>query len=233
MNVLVFLQSRSALLSAAILPLLAFGCSQTTSRGNSAANAPTLSSEGQAHIRGVSDPNAPFTLIDRTKSTPSAAVTESESAAIPCGASTLQMYESSASADGNKRIVTLAFKNRSAETCRLSGYPRIELQDETGTAIASIAIRQTSALTLSGTVVSPTQETAQAPVEVILRPSASATFQIGWSSGEECALVSGFTVEIPAGESTRTAIEPFAVSHPLNVCNSEILITALTTSGAV
>jgi hypothetical protein len=228
---------RWSLLSMAALPLFAAGCSQTVARGSAAANAPTLGAEGQAHIRGVSDPNAPFTLVDRTKSTTTGSFSEGENAAIPCGASTLQMYEAAASMNGDARVVTLAFKNRGSAVCRLSGYPSIELQDESGVGIAGIAIRQTSALSLSGTVVGRVEDaSAGAPVDVVLRPSAEATFEIGWSSGDGCPLVSRFTVAVPgeaaSGDNASTFSGSFTVNHPLNVCNGEVRVTALMASGA-
>jgi hypothetical protein len=223
--------------SVAFLPLFIAGCSQNAVRIKNSAMAPSLSDGSQAHIRGVSDPNAPFTLLDRNKTSAKQAFSDDESGAGTCRPSNLQVYEAAASMNGDSRVVRLAFKNRGTATCRLSGYPAIELDNEKGTAIANIAVRQIGGTSLSGNVTTPVRETAAVSVgvsqavDVVLRPSAEASFEIGWSSGDGCPLVSRIVIALPATTANAAGnaalAGSFAVNHPLNVCNGEIRMTAL------
>src|SRR5271156_1254745 len=150
----------------AVMALLLAGCTQNPLRGKVAGSAPVLSDEGQPHIRGVSDPNAPFILKDRTKTAAGTASEADSAAAKACQAADLQVYEAAASMNGENgevRSVRLALKNIGANACRLSGYPAIELEDENGAAIASIAVRQTGSTSLSGAVVAPAVKTSSTP----------------------------------------------------------------------
>jgi hypothetical protein len=234
------------LTSAAVFQLAA-GCSQSAVRGKAGASAPTLTAEGQAHIRGVSDPNAPFTLVDRSSTASRQNSRPGDEAALPCQPSDLQIYEAGAAMKGSNRVLTLAIKNRSTASCRLSGYPAIELHDENGGTVATIAVHQTGALELSGSVVSAAKEvstTAEVTkaedtsqkFDLILRPSTAGTFQLGWTSGDECPVVSSFTVALAPSHSDipgSVLTGSFTISHSLNVCNGEIRVTSLTLGGSV
>ncbi len=227
---------------AALLCLLAAGCSQMAVRGNMGASAPALMDGGQAHIRGVSDPNAPFTLIERTKAvrvdSVSAVSGMAETPSGTCQASILQVYETAASMDGDARVVRLALKNRGESTCWISGFPAIKLEDEKGMVIANVAIHQTGRASLTGTVTAPDQVAALPlkAMHVVLRPAGEASFEIGWSSGDQCPLVSRFKVELPQtpNESGATSALSgmFTINRALNVCGGELQVTALAMSGA-
>lgn len=238
---------------AAVL-LLATGCTQNAVRGTTAGSAPALNGESQAHIRGVSDPNAQFTtLVSRPKTSAATAAAGSEPVTVSatttaCRAADLQVYEAAASMNGESRVVRLALKNNGGSACSLSGYPAIELQDEHGVAIASIAVRQTGASSLSGTVAAPVREAALAEggsaaneagaVDVVLRPAGEASFEIGWSTGETCPVVSRFTVALPAARDTASSASSslagtFTINRALNVCNGEMQVTALRAAGSV
>jgi hypothetical protein len=233
--------------------LLLAGCTQNAVRGTTAGSAPALNGESQAHIRGVSDPNAQFTtLVSRPKTSAPAAAAGSGSVTVSattaCRAADLQVYEAAASMNGVARVVRLALKNNGASACSLSGYPAIELQDEHGVAIASIAVRQTGASSLSGTIAAPVREAALAEggsaaseagaVDVVLRPAGEASFEIGWSTGETCPVVSRFTVALPAARDAASTASPslagtFTINRALNVCNGEMQVTALRAVGSV
>lgn len=247
--------SRVALICASLASLLlATGCTPNAVRGKTSASAPALNGEAQAHIRGVSDPNAPFTLVSRANATVATTATAANAAAggseanpvaaAACRAADLQVYEAAASMKGEARVVRLALKNNGATACRLSGYPAIALEDEHGVTIASIAVRQTGAASLSGTVAAPVREAAvesgaaSAAVDVVLRPEGEASFEIGWLSGDACPLVSRFTVALPAARETASEVNPslsgtFTINRALNVCNGEMQITALRAAGSV
>ncbi|AXC10383.1 hypothetical protein ACPOL_1032 [Acidisarcina polymorpha] len=193
----------------------------------------------------MSDPNAPFTLIDRTKSQARGIPSEIEAAASPCRPSILQVYESAARMNDDQRIVILAVKNTGTTACRIEGYPTIGLVDESGASIAQIVVRQTGESSLSATISAPTQDAAakKVPVDVVLPPAAQGTFEIGWSSGEQCPLASRIVISMPQiptpGDGTASADLPpnvsgvFTINHPINVCHGEIQVSALTASAAV
>ena len=224
--------------TAALLPLLA-GCSQNAVRSKAGASAPGLSGEERARLRGVSDPNAPFLLIDRSKTAASSpgGVDDSAGAEL-CQPGNLKVYETAASMNGESRVVRLAIKNSGKSVCRLSGYPAIELQGEDGAPVAGIAIRQTGAASLIGTVVTPIREASQSSaVKIVLRPGAEANFEVGWSTGEGCPLVSKFEVGLPREPAATPEVSAagsgvFTISHALSVCGGELQVTALRAGGA-
>lgn len=214
--------------------------------------APTLADGGQAHIRGVSDPNAPFTLIDRRKTAVSPQ-SENLGSATACMPGELQVYEAAAATNGQSRSLTLAIKNRGASSCRLTGRPEIALLDQTGAPVAGIAVQQMSELQVSGSVVPPTAPSARVPaaqvssgaspqpasqeIDIVLLPSGEANFEIGWSSGDACPLVSRFSVSLsqPGGEAGKGDTNlrgSFSINHALNVCNSAVQVTFLRLAGA-
>jgi hypothetical protein len=216
-----------------LVSLMAVGCSQNAVRRPAVATAPSVSGEAQAHIRGVSDPNAQFTLSQRTTEPSATGAATAAASATPCSASSLQVYEAAASMNGDNRTLRLAFKNRGEAACSLSGYPAIELQDDRGVPVASIAVHQTGSASLSGTVGSSAQNAAETePVMIVLRPSSEATFEIGWLSGDGCPVVSRFSIAMPRTVvSGSTFSGSFLISHPVNVCKGEVMVTSLAMSG--
>jgi hypothetical protein len=231
------------ILPAALALLLAQGCSQTRAPGAASATAPTLAEGTQPHIRGVSDPNAQFTLIDRTHAAPATQqVSSNDPASVSaCQTSSLQVYEAAASTNGAERTLRLAFKNQGEERCRLAGSPSIALEDENGAAIASIAVRQTGESSVAGVVAAPSSQAASASpatppqvVNIVLPPSGEASFEIRWSSGDECPLVSSIAISIGgSAPASRAAANNFAISRPLKVCNGEVRITSLLAGASV
>lgn len=224
--------------------------------------APTLAEEGQAHIRGVSDPNAQFTLMDRTGPVaPQAAMeetgqnavrntTEDDSSTLLCDPASLQVYEVAAATNGVERSLRLAIKNNGESACHLAGSPSISLEDASGASVASIAIRQTGASSLTGVVAPPMREVESSlaspaqMVNFVLPPSGEASFEIGWSSGDDCPVVSsigvGIGVGIAPGTSSATGVpkpkfagSQFVINHSLKVCNGEVRVTSLLVGSSV
>jgi hypothetical protein len=229
-------------LPAALALLLAQGCSQMRAPGTASSTAPTLVEDTEPHIRGVSDPNAQFTLIDRTRGvavTQQNPVRDSASLSV-CEPSSLQVYEAAASTNGAERSLRLAFKNRGETACRLAGSPSIVLEDENGAAIASISVRQTGESSVSGVVAAPSSQTASASpgtpraVDIVLSPSGEASFEIQWSSGDECPLVSSIAIGIGApATASATSASGYSINRPLKVCNGEVQITSLLSGASV
>jgi hypothetical protein len=157
-----------------------------------------------------------------------------------CEPSALQVYEAAASTSGAERTLRLAFKNRGAKTCRLAGSPAIVLEDEKGAAIANIAVRQTGESSVSGFVAAPSSQTASAApaapqtVDIVLSPSGEASFEIRWSSGDDCPLVSSIAIGIAApSPDTPASAGSFAINRSLKVCNGEVRITSLLSGASV
>lgn len=140
--------------------------------------------------------------------------------------------------DGASRSLRLAFKNQGASACRLSGSPFIALQDDSGATLANIAIRQTGATDVSGVVAPPpalavTSSAAQS-LEIVLRPSGEASFEIRWLSGDDCPLVSRIAIGIASpGEEKSAPANGFSISHPLRVCGGEVHVGSLLAGSSV
>ena len=234
-----------SVLPATLVLMLAQGCSQVHAPKNASSAAPALGEEGQAHIRGVSDPNAQFTLIDRTHATAQQAsmhdLGPNAASMGTCQPSSLQVYEAAAAMNGAERSLRLAIKNNGESACHLAGSPSIILEDASGASIASIAIRQTGSSSLTGVVAPPVREVISSPpqsVDVVLPPLGEASFEIGWSSSDDCPVVSSIAVSmatgIASGPGTDGPSSPrFAINHPIKVCNGEVRVTSLLTGSSV
>lgn len=237
-----------SVLPAALALMLAQGCSQLRAPGSASATAPALGEEGQAHIRGVSDPNAQFTLMERpaavarqasNRDTGQNATGDAFSTPL-CDRSSLQVYESAATTNGEERGLRLAIRNNGEASCRLDGSPTISLLDESGAAIASIAVRQTGASSLTGVVGPPMREAASTSaspaqgVDFVLEPSGEASLEIGWSSGEDCPAVASIALGMaPSSDADGAPTPTFAINHSLKVCGGEVRVTSLLTGGSV
>jgi hypothetical protein len=144
------------------------------------------------------------------------------------------VYETAASMNGAERSLRLAIKNQGEQACSLSGIPAISLEDGSGAEIASVAVRQTGTTSLSGVVVPPVHEVASDParegqlLNVVLPGSGEASFEIGWSSGDSCPLVSRIAIGF-AGMATASEPRParFSIDHAMRVCDGEVRITSL------
>jgi hypothetical protein len=249
-------QTARVLASAAMLTLLVGGCSQKVVHANAAGTAPALNEGGTAHIRGVSDPNAQFTLISREPAngpanakaaTANVQVTEESPGEAPCRISDLELYETAASMNGDARTLTLALKNRGTSVCRISGHPAITLEDEGGMAVGGIVIGEANLSGSSGAAVhsetaSSSPAVAAPVVDVRLPPDGAASFDIQWTSGEGCPVVSRLRVrpsekdvvsDGSASDEGNTEGPGFiTVNRPLKVCGGRVVITALRVGGA-
>jgi hypothetical protein len=140
--------------------------------------------------------------------------------------------------NGATRSLRLAFHNLGASACRLSGSPLIALEDDTGATFENIAVRQTGAADVLGVVAAPTAQkvtsTLAQSVDVVLRPSGEATFEIRWLSGDDCPLVSRIAIGIASPNEVKAMpANSFSISHPLRVCNGEVHISSLLAGSSV
>jgi hypothetical protein len=216
--------------------------------GNASATAPALGEQGQAHIRGVSDPNAQFTLMERPS--PAARQASSQNAGQDrdstalCDPSSLEVYEAAAAMNGDERSLRLAIKNNGKAACHLAGSPSISLEDAIGSPVASLTIRQTGASSLAGAIAPPMRDVASISaspaqsVDVVLPPSGEASFEIRWSSGDDCQSVASIGIALDTGvagaANADAAPKPmFAIHHSLKVCNGEVRVTSLLAGSSV
>jgi len=198
------------------------GCSHSTHTSSVQGSAPVLLSEDSVQSRREANPNAPYLVMaahpqlvkrPQTFSTP----------VSPCESKDLSITEIAAAVNGNYRAVKLAFDNEGLAPCRIGGYPAISLLDHTGTPVANLVVDRVTTSTLSAQLAQgPAQPAAARPdAQVTLAPKDEAWFQVGWSTGAGCPVVSRISVSAPGSTDT------FTVNHPLAICNGRVEITTL------
>jgi hypothetical protein len=188
-----------------------------------------LQEDGPQSARGGTNPNAPYLVAASKPQLVKRADGATTDAADPCDSKNLSVTEIAAAVNGKYRAVKLAFDNLGLTPCRLGGYPSISLLDKDGTPVASVVVDRVTASTLSAQLAPPSvpQNTAQTEnagkpgAQVLLAPKGEAWFQIGWSTGDGCPVVSRISVSAPG------TTESFTVSHPLTICDGRVQITTL------
>jgi hypothetical protein len=147
----------------------------------------------------------------------------SGAAANPCESKDLEVTEIAAAVNGDYRAVKIAFDNNGLAPCRLGGYPSISLLDKSGTPVTNLVVdRVTTSSICAKLADSSVQSTAaKQEAQIVITPKDEAWFQIGWSTGQDCPVVSRINVSAPG------STESFTVNHPLTVCEGRIQITTL------
>jgi len=198
------------------------GCSHSTHAALKG-NAPLLQQDAPLHARGGANPNAPYTLANTTPQLVKRPPAVDPATVDACDDSRLSVTEIAAAVNGRYRGVKLAFHNESDAPCKLGGYPSISLLDESGAPVASVVIDRVTSSTLSAELAQKPLQIAENPsnAEVVLAPKSEAWFQLGWSSGDGCPVISRISVSAPGSSET------FTVSHPLTVCDGRVQITTL------
>jgi hypothetical protein len=200
------------------------GCAHSTRASALQGGAPVLLKEDGPHARGGSNPNAPYLMaasaspqLVKRSDMPGSAV------ANPCENKDLAVTEIAAAVNGNYRAVKLAFANEGLTPCHLGGYPAISLLDQTGTPVANLVVDRVTASTISGQLAPGSVEPAvsKPEVQITISPKGEAWFQVGWSTGQGCPVVSRIKVSAPG------STESFTVNHPLTVCEGHVQITTL------
>ena len=200
------------------------GCTRSTHGSSLRGGAPSLLQEdGPLHARGGTNPNAPYVLASTKPQLVQRANSADAAVTDTCDGSKLAITEIAAAVNGNYRAIKLAFHNHSEAACQLGGYPDISLLDKRGTPVASVTVDRVTMSTLSAQL---RQEPAQAASDqsaasVTLAPNGEAWFQLGWSTGEGCPVVSRVSVSAPGSSET------FTVTHPLTVCQGRVQITTV------
>ncbi len=185
--------------------------------------------DASTHLaRNVADPNAPFSVPS-----PKFAIREpllDVNGVDPCAPAQLSLFESRAQVNGMHHTVRFSIAN-SGYACRLGGFPSVTLLRADGSVIGGLRIRKVSSDSMSASLGSPIEQTADtlpgetaatAPSPMVLVPSkGEAAFQIGWTSGMHCEQVSRIAIAAPG------ATQSMQISRPISLCEDQILITAV------
>jgi hypothetical protein len=199
------------------------GCSHSSHMGFQG-NAPALmQQDAPARARGGTNPNAPYLVVSSTPQLVKRPSTPYAGTLDTCNSQNLSVSEIAAAVDGKYRAVKIAFTNQSTAPCKLSGYPSIVLMDQNNSPVANVVVDRVTTTTLNAEVTQqPAQSAAsQKNAEVALEPKGQAWFQLAWSTGDDCPVVS--QVDVSAPGSTET----FTVNHPLTVCDGRVRLSTL------
>lgn len=203
---------------------LSQGCGHSAHSSAMRSGAPLLN-EDSPRANGGTNPNAPYLM--KASTTPQLARrSEASGAAVnPCDSKNLTVTEIAAAVNGKYRAVKLAFDNGGLTPCHIGGYPTVTLLDQTGTPVANLVVDRVTDSTLSAQLsrgpVPAAATTAKPNAQITIAPRGEAWFEVGWSTGEGCPVVSRISVSAPGSS------ESFTVNHPLTVCESRVQITTL------
>jgi Protein of unknown function (DUF4232) len=207
------------------IALLTQGCTRGHYHAAAGTVTPGLTAEDRRHGRNGTNPNAPFTLINREQRGAASKLSTVPLNATSCAPEDLGVVEVAEQVNGEERFVSLAFVNEGPKECELGGYPTVSLLDEHGEAIGSLSVVEVgdkSQTTPSPTAVEAALPTgAGGPIEVMLAPQGEAYFGISWMAGAQCPSVSGLTVRAPG------IARSFSINHRLSVCSGQVRVTAL------
>ena len=205
-----------------LVGLLLESCAHSTHTSSLKGGAPALLNEDSPRAHGGTNPNAPYLvaaagpqLVKRSEA-PGSAVN-------PCESKDLAVTEIAAAVNGGYRAVKLAFDNEGIAPCHIGGYPIISLLDHTGTPVANLVVDRVTASSIGARLSQSPLPAAdsKSDAQVTIAPKGEAWFQVGWSTGQNCPVVSRISVTAPGGT------ESFTVNHPLTVCEGRVQITTL------
>lgn len=200
------------------------GCAHPTHVSSLRGSAPVMLDEDGPRTRGGTNPNAPYLIAAGAPQLVKRSDTATSPAANVCDSKDLAITEIAAAVNGNYRAVKLAFDNEGLAPCHLGGYPAISLLDKTETPVANLVVDHVTASSLSARLDQGSVQTtaaAKPAAQITIAPKGEAWFQIGWSTGQDCPVVSHIRVSAPG------ATESFTVNHPLTVCEGRVQITTL------
>lgn len=201
----------------------ATGCGHSAHSSALRGGAPAMLNEDGPHREGT-NPNAPYLMA--ASATPQLAHRSDTytSGVNPCDGKSLTVTEIAASVNGKFRAVKLAFDNDGLTPCRIGGYPTITLLDQTGTPVANLVVDRVTLSTMSAQLTPGPVPAVTAPkpdAQIVIAPRGEAWFEVGWSTGEGCPVVSRISVSAPGSSENLT------VNHPLTVCEGRVQITTL------
>jgi Protein of unknown function (DUF4232) len=199
------------------------GCAHSTHASAMPGGAPGLLQEDAPHTRGGTNPNAPYLMAATSPQLVKRSEATASTTANPCESKDLAVTEIAAAVNGNYRAVKLAFDNEGLVPCHIGGYPAISLLDNSGTPVASLIVDRVTASTLNAQLAEgPARTAASKPdAQITIAPKGEAWFQVGWSTGQGCPIVSRIDISAPG------STESFAVNHPMAVCEGHVQITTL------
>ncbi len=199
------------------------GCAHSAHISSLRGGAPAILNEDGPHARGGANPNAPYMIASTSPQLVKRSDTTATKASNLCESKDLAVTEIAAAVNGNYRAVKLAFDNEGLASCHLGGYPVVSLLDQSGTPVANLVVDRVTTSTLSAQLAQGPAQTAMAKpdTQITIAPKGEAWFQVGWSTGQGCPVVSRINVSAPG------STESFTVNHPLTVCEGHVQITTL------
>lgn len=207
-----------------VWPLMV-SCAHSKHTSSLKGNAPTLLNEDSPRAHGGTNPNAPYLLATASPQLVRRSGGSSSTTASPCNSKDLTVTEIAAAVNGNYRAIKLAFDNEGLAPCRIGGYPSISLLDQSGTPVANLVVDRVTASSVRARLAEgpaqATSATATNDAQITIDPKGEAWFQVGWSTGQDCPVVSRISVSAPGSS------ESFSVTHPLTVCEGHVQITTL------
>ncbi len=204
-----------------VWPLM-ISCAHSTRSSSFKGGAPALLNEDGPR-RGGTNPNAPYMVAAASPQLVRRSETASSTAG-PCESKDLAVTEIAAAVNGNYRAIKLAFDNEGISPCRIGGYPSISLLDQSGTPVANLVVDRVTTSSLRARLAEgpvPAAAIAKPDAQITIDPKGEAWFQVGWSTGPDCPIVSRIHVSAPGSS------ESFTVDHPLTVCEGHVQITTL------
>ncbi len=207
------------------------GCGEVRTRPALSATAPSLrNGEMVRTSHNLADPNAPFSMPS-----PRLALRPQildVNGVPPCDPAALSIFESRAEVNGSRRSLRFSLVNN-GRACRIAGFPSITLLRADGSLIGGVRIRKVSADSLQASMTAPSTVRSSGSVDpsldapsppVLVPASASADFELGWTSGPRCEAVTRIAFAAPG------SLTSMQVSRPITVCEKEVLITAVAPS---
>jgi hypothetical protein len=212
----------------AVLCLLLTACNGSGSR--QAGTAPNMNGDAIPTMRNVADPNAPFTLRPETPHLVKRQPILDASALPVCAEAQLSLFETRSRMQGDQHTLRLTFENQGAP-CRLTGFPAVTLLGPNGIVLHDAAMQKVTvaamAASLNPSVSTPSPAIAQEPSPDVLLPAkGDAAFELGWTSGADCAQVSRLAVSAPGNT------QPSYVPRQLSFCLNRMLMTAVAPGGS-
>ncbi len=209
------------------------------SGGRQAGTAPNMDGDSMPTRRNVADPNAPFTLRPEAPHLAKRQPILDASDMPVCAETQLSLFETRSSVHGNQHTMRLTLENQGAP-CRLRGYPAVTLLGPNATILQGVAMPKVTnavmaaSLKASGTPnaagpagTTPPPGAADEPSpDVVLRTKGDAAFDLGWTSGADCAQVNRIAVSAPGNT------QPSYIPRQLSLCGNRMMMTAVAPGGS-
>ena len=211
--------------------LMGTGCNGAHSAGTMRGMAPALN--GDKRARNVADPNAPFFVKATGPHLSQRQPLLDVNGVGNCAPAQLTMWESEARSNGDRHSLRFSIANN-GEACRMGGFPSLSLLRADGSVLGNVQLRRVSDTAMAATLApagakpaSASDDSLSTPSPAVLLPTnGRASFQLGWTTGPTCESVSPLAIGMPG------ASHAVVIPRPLQVCEDQVLITAVSSAGS-